>query len=261
MNDTTSIFGETATRLSRNPLSIIALFIVFIYAFAGLITAFSGALSVSERLPLIYFLVLFPVLVLGVFAWLVSSHGGKLFAPADFRDESNYVRMHSTAVASLAIASAKSDTGGRAMDINEIVGSVTKALSPKVSGVAGATVLWVDDNPEGNIFVRRAFEAIDIEVQIARSTVEALTFLAENPVGVIISDMGRGEGPREGYTLLDEVRRRQISTPFFVYAGSNKPEHRREVFEHGGQGTTNNAQELFQMVVGALFTRAEPHHA
>src|SRR5579862_9419356 len=86
-------FGDTATRLAKNPLGIIALFIVLVYGFAALVTAFAGTFATSERLPLIWFLVLFPVLVLAVFAWLVSSHGGKLYGPADYRDEENYIRM------------------------------------------------------------------------------------------------------------------------------------------------------------------------
>jgi hypothetical protein len=85
--------GDTAKGLAKNPLGIIALFIVLVYGFAALVTTFSGSLSLSERLPLIWFLVLFPVLVLVVFSWLVSRHGGKLYGPADYRDEENYIRM------------------------------------------------------------------------------------------------------------------------------------------------------------------------
>jgi hypothetical protein len=93
MSEDLKRFGDTAKGLAKNPLGIIALFIVLVYGFAALVTTFSASLSVPERLPLIWFLVLFPVLVLAVFSWLVSRHGGKLYAPADYRDEENYVRM------------------------------------------------------------------------------------------------------------------------------------------------------------------------
>jgi cytochrome c oxidase subunit IV len=82
-------FGDTAKSLARNPLGIIALFIVLVYGFASLVTAFTGSFTASERLPLIYFLVVFPVLVLGVFAWLVSKHYNRLFGPSDFKNEDN----------------------------------------------------------------------------------------------------------------------------------------------------------------------------
>ena len=67
----TKEFGLIAKGLARNPLGIIALFIVLVYGFASLVTLFSSSLSVGERLPLVYFLVVFPVLVLVVFTWLV----------------------------------------------------------------------------------------------------------------------------------------------------------------------------------------------
>ena len=87
MSDNLTGIGTTAKGLAKNPLGIIALFIVLVYGFAALVTAFAGSLSPSERLPLIWFLVLFPILVLAVFSWLVSRHGGKLYAPGDYRDE------------------------------------------------------------------------------------------------------------------------------------------------------------------------------
>src|SRR5207237_3070984 len=67
MSDQIGSFGATAKGLARNPLGIIALFIVLVYGFASLVTAFAGSFTAEERLPLIYFLVLFPVLVLGSF--------------------------------------------------------------------------------------------------------------------------------------------------------------------------------------------------
>jgi hypothetical protein len=64
--------------------------------------------------------------------------------------------------------------------------------------------------------------------------------------------MGRREGPREGYRLLDAVRAFDTVTPFFIYAGSSTPEHKREAAQHGAQGSTNVANELVDMVSRAL---------
>lgn len=85
-------FGKVASGLARNPLGIIALFIVLIYAFASLTVGFSGNLSPQERLPIVWFLVLFPLVVLLVFTWLVSRHAGKLYAPKDFSDDDSFLR-------------------------------------------------------------------------------------------------------------------------------------------------------------------------
>ena len=59
-------FGRTAKGLARNPLGVIALFIVLIYGLAALVTAFAASLTPGERLPLIWFLVIFPIIVLVV---------------------------------------------------------------------------------------------------------------------------------------------------------------------------------------------------
>lgn len=254
MDDQIKTFSDVARGLARNPLGIIALFIVLVYGFASLVTAFAGSFNHAERLPLIYFLVFFPVLVLGVFAWLVSSHSGKLFAPADFKNEENYVRMQLSAVASLATAAAKHQKDPAEADIAGIVEAVQHVGPRKASSPDGwrNQILWVDDRPDNNIHERRAFEALGLEFTLALSTVDALDKLSTHKFAAIISDMGRREGPREGYVLLDDVRRRGIATPLFFYASSNTPEHKRETFEHGGQGCTNNAQELFQMVTRAV---------
>jgi len=55
LSDPTESFGQTATSLARNPLGIIALFIVLVYGFASLVTGFTGSFTAAERLPLIYF--------------------------------------------------------------------------------------------------------------------------------------------------------------------------------------------------------------
>ncbi len=254
MSDPISNFGGVAQKLARNPLGIIALFIVLAYGFAALVTGLTSSFNQSEKLPLIYFLVVFPVLVLAVFAWLVSRHSNSLFAPSDFRDEDNYVRAL-TASASLAVASVKDDSGLSAREIRSVVESVQEASPGSARGRDRNwrnRVLWVDDRPDNNINERRAFEAMGVKFSLAVSTNEALEQLDNGAFAAIISDMGRAEGPREGYVLLDKLRASGNDTPLFFYASSNLPEHKQETREHGGQGSTNNPQELFNVVMRAL---------
>lgn len=81
-------FAEAAKALTKNPLGIIGLFIVLVYGFACLVLGFSGKnLQPDERSPLIWFLVLFPGLILAAFYRLVTNHHKKLYAPSDYRDE------------------------------------------------------------------------------------------------------------------------------------------------------------------------------
>lgn len=247
---------DAAKGLARNPLGIIALFIVLVYGFASLVTAFAGSFTHDERLPLIYFLIVFPVLVLAVFAWLVSMHSGKLFAPADFKNEENYVKMQLSAAASLATAAAKNPPNGGESDIARIVEVVQEAAPQKSSHADGWRnhILWVDDRPENNVYERQAFEAVGLKFSLALSTDEALATIERKKFAAVISDMGRKEGPREGYALLDAMRAEGNNTPVFFYASSNAPEHKRETREHGGQGCTNNAQELFHLVTKAVIS-------
>lgn len=245
---------DTAKSLARNPLGIIALFIVLVYGFASMVTAFASSFTAMERLPLIYFMIFFPVIVLGVFAWLVSHHSNKLFAPSDFKNEENYVKMQVTAVASLAAASAKGQAPTGRADIErmvEVVRNVSVSSSASNDGWR-RHILWVDDRPENNAYERQAFEAFGLRFRLALSTDEAFQRLSHEKFVAIISDMGRKEGPREGYVLLDRLRKQGDNTPLFFYAASNAPEHKRETTEHGGQGCTNNAQDLFQMVMNSV---------
>lgn len=79
--------------LVKNPIGIIALFISLIYGFANLLLgATANSLTSDERFPLVIFIVLFPVVVLGVFYLLVSRHHGKLYAPGDYKDDKSFLR-------------------------------------------------------------------------------------------------------------------------------------------------------------------------
>lgn len=168
-------------------------------------------------------------------------------------------------VGAVALAAASGKSEGHAATAQEIGQSAKGAAGRVLEGirtserVAGAAddgwrskILWVDDRPENNIYERQAFESMGITFTLALSTQEALAKLAKQRFAAIISDMGRKEGPREGYVLLEKVRQTDGQIPFFIYAGSNAPEHKREAIERGAQGTTNRARELVEMVIQAL---------
>jgi len=138
-----------------------------------------------------------------------------------FRDEENYV----TLVASLTAANARKPAAGSqetAVDVQKIV-RTARSLVPAATEARSTRndVLWVDDHPENNVYERKAFETLGITVSIALSTEQALKLIQSESFGAIISDMGRKEGPKEGYKLLDNLRKQKDKTPFFIYAGSN----------------------------------------
>ena len=86
-------FAESAKALAKNPLGIIALFLVLVYGIAALTFGLSAAsLSTQERWIILLFVVLFPCFVLFAFYRLVTKHHNKLYAPADWRDESHFLK-------------------------------------------------------------------------------------------------------------------------------------------------------------------------
>lgn len=153
----------------------------------------------------------------------------------------------------VSLATARSEqTSGETTEanINSAAKSIVGAFNvyPDSSPRQKPHILWVDDRPNNNIHERAAFESMGFEFTLALSTDEALSTLSNRDFDAIISDMGRKEGPREGYKLLDAIRTAQNSIPFFIYAGSNAPERKAEAAERGAQGSTNSAQELFDLI-------------
>jgi CheY-like chemotaxis protein len=130
---------------------------------------------------------------------------------------------------------------------------VAEAVTPRtIRRASRATVLWVDDRPENNIYERQSLEALGVTFVLSTSTDDALAKLAKQKFDVIISDMGRPPDPRAGYTLLDALRATGDRTPFVIYASSRDPEHRAEASRRGALGCTNRADELFGYVLSAL---------
>jgi len=140
-------------------------------------------------------------------------------------------------------------------DTQGIADVVAEAVTPRaMRRLTSARVLWVDDRPENNVYERRALEALGMRFTLSTSTEDALYKTELSSYDAIISDMGRPPDPRAGYTLLDALRKQGDRTPFIIYAGSNKPEHKAEAREHGALGSTNRPQELFQLVLSAIAT-------
>lgn len=81
---------------TRNPLGIIALFLSVIYGIAGYVISngFSYLHGCCERLPLIYFIVFFPLIVLVAFVYLVVNHNEKLYSPKDFDNQDGFLKAN-----------------------------------------------------------------------------------------------------------------------------------------------------------------------
>jgi CheY-like chemotaxis protein len=171
--------------------------------------------------------------------------------------EASLKRKQAEVVAALSAAASKPDedktresVAKEAMIAADVVAEV---VTPRaIRRASRSTVLWVDDNPDNNNYERQALQVLGVSFVLAKSTDEALKKVSRQRFDAIISDMGRPPDPRAGYTLLDKLRSSGDKTPFIIYASSRDPEHVAESRNHGAIGCTNNANELFEMVLFAL---------
>ncbi len=87
-------FLSNIKNLTRNPLGIIALFVSMIYGFSCLVlsTSITNLEYAYERLPLIWFVIIFPIIILAAFIYLVIFHHEKLYSPSDFRDYDSFIQ-------------------------------------------------------------------------------------------------------------------------------------------------------------------------
>ncbi|NCQ83050.1 MAG: response regulator [Microcystis aeruginosa W13-18] len=172
--------------------------------------------------------------------------------------EASLKRKQAEVVAALSAAAASKPDGDKtresvAKEAMIAADVVADFVTPRaIRRASRSTVLWVDDNPNNNSYERQALEALGVSFVLAISTDEALKKISRQRFDAIISDMGRPPDPRAGYTLLDKLRSSGDQTPFIIYASSREPEHVAESRRHGAIGCTNNANELFEMVLSAL---------
>jgi CheY-like chemotaxis protein len=150
-------------------------------------------------------------------------------------------------------------------------------------------VLWVDDHPSNNYYKRKALELLGIHFTISTSTADALEKASKHKYDVIISDMQHPFdqlvasslpgtsivssppdewaissppveeitfGPLDehgAYTLLEELQKRDINTPFIIHSLSNA-EKKAYARRRGAFGFTGNAETLFRMVIDAILS-------
>jgi CheY-like chemotaxis protein len=213
-----------------------------------------------------------PVVILVIFSFVLYKSGDSLkkflanVSEFTFKAggvEASAKRQQIEAAALLGAASVRQLVGAADQQqtpdeakVREVAQAVSEATQPSVARRFGqASILWVDDRPSNNIYERKSLEALGVRFTLSTSTEDALEKIRGTHFDAIISDMGRPPDPRAGYTLLDQLRESGVKTPFIIYAGSSAQKHKEEAKRHGALGSTNNPQELFQLVTAALSQR------
>jgi CheY-like chemotaxis protein len=137
--------------------------------------------------------------------------------------------------------------------MKQIADSIDRLLTPATARrLENATALWADDRPLLTSYERRALEALGIQFTICKTTEDAVEQLQRKTFDVVISDMSRPPDRKAGYTLLEKMKGMGINTPLIIYASGKKQEYIDEAKRRGAFGTTNEPQELLEMVIKAI---------
>jgi CheY-like chemotaxis protein len=125
-----------------------------------------------------------------------------------------------------------------------------------------ATILWVDDDPDGNALELAKLRDDGLEVLLARSTAEAMDVLSlRRGVRAIVTDMGRAEDgefrSHAGLALLRQLHEAEQDQPVLVYTSARRVElDRQDALDAGATAVTASPTELFAAVRRILSTPA-----
>lgn len=187
-------------------------------------------------------------LILITVAWRRNSIRTVSVGPFEFQ-----IQDAVTATAAAARSWQPQEANRKRLDVGKIRDTVAKAFQPGVAdALVGKAVLWVDDNPNNNFLAVRALGKLRLDIEQVTNTDAALAHLRNRNFDLVISDMGRGANMRAGYDLLERIRADGHTMPFFIFAGSDTPEFRREAAARGAQLSTNDMLELIDATIEHL---------
>jgi CheY-like chemotaxis protein len=129
---------------------------------------------------------------------------------------------------------------------------VLNRVKQNVAVFRDAQILWVDDHPEYNRNERKMFRRLGVEIDIGKSTKEALEMLRNQIYDLVISDMAR-DTPTAGLDFIAQFRKEDGSTPLIFYIGEIDP---TKGVPPGAFGITNRPDELLNLTLDALERRS-----
>ena len=110
-----------------------------------------------------------------------------------------------------------------------------------------ARVLWVDDNPDNNLYETVALERLGRVVTKATSTKAGLRYLSELDFALVITDLGRRDDAKGGITLIKRMQQLSSTLPVVVYT-FNADQHRDEVMDAGAKAVVDTPGQLLRHV-------------
>jgi CheY-like chemotaxis protein len=125
---------------------------------------------------------------------------------------------------------------------------VLKRARTHLAVLQNSQILWMDDHPENNLNERKMFRQLKIDVDIAKSTEEALGILGIGTYDLILSDMAHDHDPTAGLSLLQQLPS-EPKTPVIFYVGIMDPS---KGVPARAFGITNRPDELLHLTLDAL---------
>ncbi|MFI7587881.1 response regulator [Spongisporangium articulatum] len=114
-------------------------------------------------------------------------------------------------------------------------------------------ILWVDDNPDGNVYETLALERLGLPVTKATSSRAAWQYLGAEQYGLVITDLGRPNDSVAGAVFLEQTKTRFPKIPIVVYTlAPDIPT--AELVAAGASFVTETPGRLLSAVVTTLST-------
>ena len=134
-------------------------------------------------------------------------------------------------------------------DITAIVRTAQRASS---MSLAGAIVLWLDDNPDNSSNEREALALMGLQFVFASSVPDAIQQMKTKRFNAAITSFKLGDDPEAGYTLLTEAKKIAPGLPVIIYTGRVSWEHEAEAKRRGAFDETNSPVRLFDLIVSII---------
>ncbi|MEI5135091.1 response regulator [Streptomyces libani] len=109
-------------------------------------------------------------------------------------------------------------------------------------------VLWVDDNPDYNLYETLAFEQLGFLVTKAISTEAGMLYFENLDYSLVVTDAQRGPDADAGMTLLKELQRVKPNIPVIVYT-MGATDKREQLVDAGARAVVDTPSELIKAVL------------
>lgn len=131
--------------------------------------------------------------------------------------------------------------------------AVTSRARHAAPFIAGARVLWLDDDPEANLHEMHVFETLGLLATPVTTEKAALARLqSPYPPDIFISDIRRGDAASAGIQVFEEIRSRGLAVPTIFYIQNFKPELGTPAYAFG---IANRPDDLLHLVIDILERR------